>query len=325
MVWRFIVGVFRLLWHTVRFCFRILRRLLRSRLGLACLILVGLYFGIRGCEAPALRVGTYNIREFGVQTDLMRLRALLAETNADILALQEIQNTDMLGQVATDLSTVTSRSYQAVVSRCGGKRTMHLGFLYDTDRVQLDDTREFPELRDDDRGSCSQGDRAGLLGVFSVRSGLRRIRTYLLTVHFPAGSDFRQAQARQDFWARALGIVSRLRAGGEKRVLLLGDVNSTGYRDDAYGERTAIHRSVEQAGFRLLTPGLACTEYWRPSVFSSYLPSHLDHLASTRELQTVGEPTVQGHCAALRCQPTAQMPSDYNDVSDHCPVLVTLR
>ena len=108
-------------------------------------------------------------------------------------------------------------------------------------------------------------------------------------------------------------------------MLLPGAVTSTAYGDAVYGERSAIHRSVEQAGLRVLTTGLACTEYWRPSVFSSYLPSHLDHMVSAAEIQTVGEPTVQGHCAELRCEPAGQMPSDYNAVSDHCPVMVTLR
>ena len=325
MLGRLLTGILLLPWYIARLCFRILGRLLKSRVGRVCLLLLGVYFAARSCGAPVLRVGTFNIQNFGPQTDFQRLIALLKETDADVLALQEIRDEDLLAQVAEGLSAVTARSYRTVVTKCGGKRALHLGFLYDSARVRLDKLQEFPELQQDSNGRCADGDRAGLLGTFSTGRLLWRTRTHLLTVHFPAGGDFQQAVVRQEFWARALRIVTQLQQSGESRVLLLGDMNSTGYLDDTYQERSAIHARVEQAGFRLLTPQVACTEYWQPSFRYTYVPSHLDHIAAPAELSALAAPVVHGFCATLQCQPTQQRPTDHSRVSDHCPVTVTLR
>lgn len=322
---RLLTFVFRLLWHTVRFCFRTIGRILKTRLGWLCFLVIVLYFAYQRWASSELRVGTYNIRNLGPLTDRVRLTELLAETKADILALQEIQDTDVLDRVATELSASSSRHYRTLVSRCGGKRDLRLGFIYDADRVELHRSWELPELREDMVGRCSQGDRSGLLAEFSARRGFRHPHTYLLTVHFPAGGDWRQVQERQEFWYRSLGVIATLRAYGERRVLLLGDMNSTDYRDDRLGERSAIHRRVEQAGLRVLTTDLGCTEYWRPRASITYVPSHLDHIISTPDIRIVDEAVLHGYCPALRCQPTSQIPEDYSDVSDHCPVTVSFR
>ena len=102
-----------------------------------------------------------------------------------------------------------------------------MGFLYDAARLRLDGIQEFPELQEDGQGSCSTGERAGFLATFSMRTGLRRIRTHLLTVHFPL-RDPLQVRERMGYWARALSILGRLRQSGDKRIVLLGDMNSTG-------------------------------------------------------------------------------------------------
>lgn len=301
-------------------------RMLCSKTGVATLAILSLYLGARGCGSGApLRVGTFNVREFGPSTDLGRLTALLAESDADVMAVQEIQRPDLLPQVAKLLSAKSGRSYLSIASDCGGKRAMHVGFLFDAKRVKLDAVEEFPELRDDRGGSCSLGARAGLLGVFSQRSWFRHREYALLTVHFPAGGDVEQARERQLFWARALRIAARVRDGGRERVLILGDVNSTGYRENIYGERDSIHVAVKRAGFHLLTPDLRCTEYFQPPEHNAFLPSHLDHIVGSGAVSARGEPRVLSFCAALRCAPTGTMPSDFAAVSDHCPVLLDVN
>lgn len=318
---RWLYGMGLLLWMAARRW----RGPFRMRWVLLSLVGAVVWFGARSGCAPTLRVGTFNVREFGPRTDRTRLIALLKDTNSDVLALQEIQDPPALGAIATALSVGTPRSYQAVVSQCGGQRQLHLGFLYDTARVRLDQLREFPELREDNGGSCSAGDRAGLLASFSMRSGFRETRTHVLTVHFPAGAASEQARRRQIFLQRALQIVHRVRTSGEDRVLLLGDLNTTDYREDLHGERSVLRSRLAQAGMHLLTDAVGCSAYWKPGALDRYVPGHLDHVIATDAIGAAARPAVQGFCAALQCEPTARIPADFLAVSDHCPVLVTIR
>lgn len=325
MVARLLLGILRLLSRCVVALIRLGVLALRTRIGLATLALFCVYLGTQGCSSAPLRVGTFNVREFGTRTDLVRLTEILSESDSDVMAVQEIQRPDLMPHVAARLSERSGRRYQAVVSDCGGKRTMHVGFLYDSARVRLERKQEFPELRDDQGGSCSLGARAGLLGVFTARHWLRKTRYSLLTVHFPAGAQPAQVRERQMFWSRALQIARRLRDAGEDRMLVLGDVNSTGYRDNSYRERDAIHSVVEQAGFRVLTPNLGCTEYFQPEGLSSFMPSHLDHIVGSAQVTSSAPARALGICETLRCAPTRVMPRDYAAVSDHCPVTLTVK
>ena len=325
MVVRLLLGFLRLLSHSVVTLLRLCVLAVRTRIGFVTLALFSVYLAARGCGGASLRIGTFNVREFGTRTDLVRLTELLSEADSDVMAMQEIQRPDLMPHLVARLSERSGRWYQAVVSACGGKRTMHVGFLYDTERVHLDQMQEFPELRDDRGGSCSIGARAGLLGVFSTNRWWSKKRYSLLTVHFPAGAQPVQVRERQTFWARALQIATRIRDGGQGRVLVLGDVNSTGYRDNSYRERDAIHDAVARAGFRVLTPNLGCTEYFQPEGRSSFMPSHLDHIVGGTEVTSTAPARVLGFCETLRCAPTQAMPSDYEAVSDHCPVLLTIK
>lgn len=325
MMAQLLVGFLRLLSRCVVTLLRLGVRTGRTRVGFAALALICAYWSAWGCSRTPLRVGTFNVREFGAGTDLVRLTEILSESDSDVMAMQEIQRPDLMPPLATRLSERSGRRYQAAVSECGGKRTMHVGFLYDTARLQLEQLQEFPELRDDRGGSCTLGARAGLLGVFSIRRWLHKKRYSLLTVHFPAGGDPQQARERQTFWSRALQIATRIRDSGEEHVMVLGDVNSTGYRDNSHRERDAIHNAVERAGFHLLTPNLGCTEYFQPPGLAAFMPSHLDHIVGSADLIAIEPARVLGFCETLRCAPTRSMPSDYDTVSDHCPVLLDLR
>lgn len=306
---------------------RIVVGLLRVRVVRLLLFAAALLFGLRSCSPPMLRIVTFNVRTFGLQTDRVRLRELLQAADADVIALQEVRDSQALGALAAELSSKTSRSYRAVSSACGGKQRLHLGFLLDTDRVRLDSVREFPELREDRGGSCFDGERAGFLGSFSSRGrfSVRRSKLHLLAVHFPAGAALGQAQSRQMFLQRALQILESLRQRGEDRLVLLGDLNTTGYRDDQHRERTAVHRQLVQSGMKPLTDELLCSAYWKPSPFSPYLPGKLDHVIASGVIEATEPPSVQGFCAALKCEQVQRIPSDFEAVSDHCPVVVTVR
>lgn len=313
-------------WLVWAVCLRPFSRVLGRRPLLLFCALLSLYAGARGCgSTKSLRIGTFNVHDFGPDTDIKVLTELLAETDSDVMAIQEIRRPDLLPEVAVALSKATKRRYQAVASACGGKRTLHVGYLYDADQVRLDETREFPELREDDRGSCFAGARAGLLGVFSARRGWRRLRYSLLVVHFPAGGSLEQIRDRQEYWARALSIAGHVGRSKEERVIILGDVNSTDYRDDQFGERRAIHHAVEKAGFSVLTPELSCTEYYQPQPLGEFLPSHLDHIVGSMAITAPAQARIHGFCSKLRCAPSLKMPAEYYSVSDHCPVTLDIR
>jgi endonuclease/exonuclease/phosphatase family metal-dependent hydrolase len=264
-----------------------------------------------------LRVATYNIRRFGVEpTDLDRLTRLLSRVDADILAVQEIQDLRRFEELRARLSR-GGRDYGAMLSRCGGKSEMLVGFLYDKKRVIPIERREYPELQEPGEGRCHSGERAALLGVFAHGSE----RLHLLVMHLTAGGDSDKAAKRRDQWRRVLGIADELRAHGASRVAILGDTNSTGYLDNRHGERDYIRGRAADHKLEVVTHPLPCSEYFHPAE-GGLQPSLLDHVVATPELARPRTVRVHGYCAELECQPQppGRDPAEFATVSDHCPV-----
>jgi len=76
---------------------------------------------LSACGRP-LRIGTFNIREFGVaSTDMDALTTLMRSLDADIVAVQEIQSETKLRELAARLAR------SVTLSRCGGKSAMQIG------------------------------------------------------------------------------------------------------------------------------------------------------------------------------------------------------
>jgi endonuclease/exonuclease/phosphatase family metal-dependent hydrolase len=268
-----------------------------------------------------LRIATFNIQELGKRkTDMAKTSALVASLDADIVAVQEIQSDAHFRELAEKASR-GARAYRTAVSRCGGKSDMRLGFLYDERSVELLSTKEYPELAPGGGGRCGD-DRPGLLGVFQ-----REARTvHLLAIHFAAMSDANAYKKRQMQWDRAHKIVAQLRANGADSVMILGDANSTGYRDDTRGERTFVDERARKAGMDVETSGIACSEYFMDDDAGVLTPSLLDHAVATPGLVARGSARVHGFCASLKCAPhrSPTPPDDFNAISDHCPVTVDL-
>ena len=75
-----------------------------------------------------VRVGTYNIRRFGIgPTDMDRLTAIVGATEADVLALQEIQSEEKMKDLARRLS-VGGRRYAFRLSACGGRSAIRMQY-----------------------------------------------------------------------------------------------------------------------------------------------------------------------------------------------------
>jgi endonuclease/exonuclease/phosphatase family metal-dependent hydrolase len=263
---------------------------------------------------PSLRVGTYNIRTFGstkTKTDMKRLVAIVEEANADVLALQEIQAVPPARELARRLSH-DGRSFTLTLTKCGGKSEMLVGFLYDTKKVSLAKTREYPELDPDvDERECGV-ERSGLAARFDRLDGGRSFQ--LLVVHMAAKPEMFERRKLQ--WQRAHKIAAGLAKEGP--VAILGDTNSTGFLDDAAKERTFILEQAKNAGLDVATQDLRCTEYFGPE--DNLSPSVLDHFVATPGFAASRSVRVHSFCAALGCARPKEAPEEYRTVSDHCPV-----
>src|SRR4051794_110236 len=92
---------------------------------------------MRSCRAPALRIATFNIENYGTagkRTDERRLLARPRDIDADVIAVQESADASRFARLVESVSA-GGRQYTFVASRCGGKRNLHVGFVIDTAHV----------------------------------------------------------------------------------------------------------------------------------------------------------------------------------------------
>jgi len=299
---------------------RRLRGMTPRQLGFFLVIAILVVLAFRGCHRGELRVGTYNVRRFGVEaTDMKRLRELVSESGADVLALQEIEREGAVDDLARRLSGF-GHTWRSAVATCAGKSTMRVGFVYDEARARLVRMREYPELDPTGNGACSDGERSGLAATFAPVRGGKTVT--FLAVHFVAGGTEDRLLRRKEQWKRAMAIAKELEKEGP--MVVLGDTNSTGYADDRGGERSFVDGEVARAGMTVLTRDLPCSEYFHPDPEGPWLPSLLDHVVTTKDVARPGSLAVHGHCRALACKPSETVPKDFETVSDHCPVTFEL-
>lgn len=261
-------------------------------------------------------MATYNLRHFGKeQKDEKELARILSGLDADILAVQEVRKPEHLEKLAAEMGGLR-RAYRAVSSECAGRQQMHVSFVYDTRRVTLKKTREFRELLPEE-GGCSEGDRPGLLGVFEVGGE----ELHALVVHLKSGGGDDELQRRRQQIERLRGLLGVLKADGARKIVLLGDMNTTGYLDNDRGERDLVDGVAREAGLSVATAGLRCTEYYRKNK-RNLVPSLLDHVLVSSSALVPSSVEVHAHCKELQCSPQTidKMPPSYTEVSDHCPV-----
>lgn len=298
-------------------------------LALAALLVTALGTRASQCASPAtphpVRVATYNVRRFGFEpTDMQSLARVVSSVEADVFALQEVESAYRAGLLADRLSR-DGRPWRAVVSTCGGRSGMHLAFVYDSSRLEATAVREYPNLAPDASGACNDGDRPGLLGSFRALDprtpGAREFS--LLTVHFSAGDDTGRARRRREQWESALAIVQSEERAHARPVLVLGDVNSTGWLTGRHEERAFIEGRARDTGREVLTRSLSCSEYYRAGR-PGLEPSLLDHVVAPEGLLDHSRTRLFGYCAELACEryTDSEAPTEYRTVSDHCPVRV---
>ena len=307
---------------------RYLRRVKKKTLAALSLLLLGVVSQTVSCHPNRIRIATYNIREFGkARTDLDRLTTIIAKTDADVLAVQEIMNERDLRDVARRLSQ-GRRSFDVALSRCGGKSKMHVGFLYDKEKLTLLSTTEYPELDPEGGGNCN-GERPGFAGTFEDKEKRRKVT--LLVVHFLYGGEKERFEMRKAQWRKAHAIAAKIEK--ENPVAILGDTNSTGWDDDDFSERTFIKEEAKKNHRIVVSDNLGCSNYWTPrakdgeeepadganTLDGQLVPSTLDHIVASPSIVR-GRSEVHSFCRELRCKKTSTKPEDFEKVTDHCPV-----
>jgi len=255
-------------------------------------------------ERAPLRFATWNIEDF--PKDARQIETAfdeLATLDASFIAVQEITDPALFTREAKlrlgdawELATGDTRPYlDPYVDH-------HIGVLFDRRRWALVSIAVHDDTRAGRHKPALEVRLAPVGGGEVVR---------IVVVHFRSGGENEAIRAAQ---LRGLAaILRRVQPSGE-RVVVLGDFNATGDVD-----RRGIAEVARQAGLTWATEGLACSAFWRRA--DDCPRSRLDHVLTWQAPATV---TAKGECERAGCADTDRCPLYAREVSDHCPVVVTL-
>ena len=310
-------------------------------MGRVPLLALAALLGCAGVESESVpppaeghfRVVTWNIRFFPEpSTDVERTGEVLANLNADLIAVQEIADSSALASMLDQVNSLLarqaresgqgfSRHYDYELAESGGHGGQFVGYVYDENSVELSDVKTLKSLQ------MTPDLRPGLFArVKSKRGGLD---FQVIVMHTDSGTRDRDYQNRVRF-LDSLGVELGERRAADADVIVLGDLNTMGrLAEEGLGrvgwdeEVANLDRRAAEMGLSRLPNSPSCTEYYRGR------GSFLDHiLVSTAmaEAPAGSVARVFGYCAEADCQPIDQenMPYDYVHVSDHCPVVIDL-
>lgn len=286
-----------------------------------------------------LRIGTWNIRWFpdgslnsndnSQKTDLDWLSCTIAWMDVDVLALQEIRTTPTAqtawNSVIKDLNEYTGGNWQKILNGCGSPNSQHLGFLYNADKITPKNKQEvwqFNGASDDASEPCAGNLRPGYRAFFESPDGFD---FYAISVHLDSGIKDRDISNRRTAAERIDQVTEDIK-NIDGDIIILGDFNTmgTGSEESAREEIEELKAKAkqEEPGFTLVEFQPSCSHYFNKN------PGLLDHiLVSDSTIEDgelkIAQASVQGYCALNKCESIDQdMPSSYQKLSDHCPVLI---
>lgn len=283
-------------------------------------------------SAHALTIGAYNIRNFDydqryrITTNKVELASMLKNLNADVLSVEEINNT-----AAWD-SFVQSKlpGYDTELTRCGGEHGQRLGFLYNKNTVELLSFNEDLSIVEPGTpGSCDSGSRPMAVGLFRVKATGQKF--YGMTVHLKSGEQPNSVKKRGKQFQIIKNVIQELRSKtGVQDYYFAGDMNTTNYvkRGSDFQQLTTVVRDL---GMFDLTSNLKCTAYyWGGTDDGIESPSMLDHLIVTPGLlkgKSATGAVALGHCQKASCRevPIQDLGISYESVSDHCPITAVIQ
>lgn len=286
------------------------------------------------------RVGSWNLRWFprGTKdgrdperrTDLRWMACAIASLEVSVLAIQEVvqdpEGRAALLDLGDRLDTLTGGRWRSALDECAGSGRQHVGFLYDSRRVELRDARAIDALNPG-RSACDRSLRPGFGAHARFADGSD---TQLIAVHFDSGVTRRDYDNRQRSLERLGGVLSALRPR-DPDAIVLGDFNTMGCKDcmppvSAAGELAAFDARLDLIQLKRIGAGGAggaqCSQYYRGRA------GLLDHiLVTTASLRwSASSLETFGPCAALGCgpQPRNRSIPALTSLSDHCPIVAAL-
>lgn len=278
----------------------------------------------------ALTIGAYNIRNFDyderyrIRTNKVELASMLINLRADVLSVEEINNTV---EFASFIQTKVP-GYKAATSECGGEHGQHLGFVYNTNTIEMLSFNEDLTIANPGSvGGCNSGSRPMAIALFKVKATGQKF--YGMTVHLKSGSQAESLTKRQKQFEIIKKFIKELKVKtGVQDYYFAGDMNTTEYlsRGSDYKMFTQVVRDL---GMVDLAANLGCSAYWwGGSDDGIEEPSLLDHVVATPGLiKTQARTQVTGHCAKVACKSASleQLGISYESVSDHCPIISTIQ
>lgn len=275
-------------------------------------------------EDDNLRIVSWNIRWFPTgdlfdrkhPTDIAWLSCVLTWLDADIIAVQEFQTStsaiDAVDSLLDGLIALTGHNWQAKLQPCGTKRSQHVGYVYNADRVLTNTTQDAPK--------CSGELRPSLTTYFQRKGG---IDFHLTNIHLDDGRKNNDYQNRK----RTLKIIAKMtrkQMSQDSDYILLGSFNPIG--SNQYSGETEMNQQRHLLlktlpRFNRLNADYNCSQY----NFKS--PQTRDFFAVTagmKEAEGV-QARVEGICRLAQCEPLDQLPQAYTKLSDHCPVVLDIK
>jgi predicted extracellular nuclease len=297
----------------------------------------------RRAPGASPRIGTWNLRWFprGTangrdperRTDVAWMACAIAGLDVDVLALQEVvqdaEGRNALLDLAQRLDTLTGGRWRAELDDCAGSGRQHVGFLFDTRRVELRGAGAVDALNPG-RSGCDRSLRPGFAAHARFTNGAD---AHLIAVHLDSGVTQRDFDNRARSLSRLGSAVSALQAArADRDVIVLGDFNTMGCAqcaapNSAADELTAFDAQLARAGFGRVPAedgSAACSEYYRGHA------GLLDHVALSRNAGAAWRRArVRGYgaCAELACAtiPRGATPAAFERLSDHCPRVMELK
>lgn len=287
-------------------------------------------------DPDALRVAAWNIRWFPLgchpgeeceenATDIDWLACTIAWMDLDLLGVQEIlDDSEAIDELRTELDRLTGGSWDIDLQDCGDSDFQRVGFLWNSDRVEL----ELPMDVWEANGRALSADEPCWDRLRPGRYARAKSTTengvdfQVLSVHLDSGVNDRDFQTRRV----AIDRLDEIQIGDqsifdiEQDIVILGDFNTMGTRD--------IRASLEIRDFpnelapdlRLATNRPACTEYYEGR------GGTLDYAVVSKKMQeAAANARVTGYCAVENCAPLPSMPAAFETLSDHCPVVFEIR
>jgi endonuclease/exonuclease/phosphatase family metal-dependent hydrolase len=286
---------------------------------------------LASCSAfSGIKVATYNIRTFDVKnsyTNKVELKKNLTKLKADLITVEEIVNAvSFKSFIAKEF-----KNYDVYLSTCGGAGNQKIGFVYRKDKLILKKIVEDHRLSVPKEAISKKGCgrlRPALIGTFAEKK--TRKEFIVIGLHLKAGGRASSYERRAKQYDVIETIVDELRSKKHKDILLMGDMNTTGFlaMDQDY---TNFKNLLRGTGTSTSSTNLGCTAYWMGTNRTDNVEesSVLDHILYPPKFLGYKTSKVELHsfCKQVQCKYTssAELGTSYKEVSDHCPVSMTFR